>query len=156
MKLFNSGNVLKFIAVVLTFAVFAGCSGKSEGDPEDIAVEMFAKAQEMQKNENFHGAIEIYRAIVKKHPQSRQASNSQFMIGYICSNHLNDVEQAKIELRRFLDKYAEIADSGLIAGAKFELKYMGKNIDEIPILSNLNEGGMSADKSAENPAEKTE
>lgn len=140
MKLTNS-SIVRFFAIAMAIALIAGCSGKSGGNPEDVAAEMFAKAQEMQKGEKFNEAIQIYRNIVKKHPQTRQASNSQFMIGYICSNHLNDTEQAKIELNRFLDDYAEIADSGLIAGAKFELQYMGKNIDEIPILSNLNEEG---------------
>jgi len=40
-------------------------------------------------------------------------------------------------LNRFVDNYTAIADSGLIEGAKFELQHMGKNIDEIPILSDL-------------------
>jgi len=146
MKLVNSGSIFWFIAVVFAIALFAGCSGKSGGNPEDLAAEMFAKAQEMQKSEKFNEAIQVYRKIVKKHPKTRQASNSQFMIGYISSNHLNDIEQAKIELNRFLSDYAEIADSGLIAGAKFELEFMGKSIDEIPILSNLNEEGNVDDK----------
>lgn len=141
MKLINSANIIRFFAIAVTVALFGGCSGQSGGSPEEVAAEKFAKAQELQKDEKFAEAIQIYRGIVKKFPQTRQASNSQFMIGYICSNHLNDTEQAKIELNRFLTDYAEIADSGLIAGAKFELQYMGKNIDEIPILSNLNEDG---------------
>ena len=145
MKLVNSGNIFRLIAVIFAVALFTGCSEKPGGNPEDIAAEMFAKAQEMQKSEKFSEAIQIYRKIVIKHPKTRQASNSQFMIGYISSNHLNDTEQAKIELNHFLTDYAEIADSGLIAGAKFELEFMGKSIDEIPILSNLNDEGSSAD-----------
>jgi len=146
MKLVNSGSIFRLIAVIFAVALFAGCSEKSGGNPEDIATEMFAKAQEMQKSEKFSEAIQIYRKIVKKHPKTRRASNSQFMIGYISSNHLNDTEQAKIELNRFLTDYAEIADSGLIAGAKFELEFMGKSIDEIPILSNINDEGSNTDK----------
>ena len=124
-------------AFLILFSVvwLSGCGGQKK--PEISEVELFAKAQELQKDENFAEAIATYRKLAKEFPNSKQAANSQFMIGYIFANHLNDFEQAKIELNRFIDEYKTVADSGLIAGARFELEHLGQSIDEIPILSNL-------------------
>jgi len=100
-------------------------------------VELFAQGQDLQKQEKFTEAVNLYRQISREYPKTKQGANSQFMVGYIYANHLKDYSQAKIELDRFIDKYDGTADSGLIAGARFELQYLGKSIDEIPILSNL-------------------
>ncbi len=143
-----SGRIVKFsAAVALSMLMFAwiGCGKKKTADESTGAdvtaapdeVELFAKAQDFQKQEKFEDAVRIYRKIVREYPKTRKAANSQFMIGYIYANHIRDYEQAKIELNRFIDKYGDVADSGLVAGAHFELKYLGKDIDEIPILSDV-------------------
>ena len=96
--------------------------------PED----MFLGVQQLQQEEKYEDAIKLYRKIADTHHDSRQGANSQFMIAYIYSNHLQDTSNARIEFNRFLDEFSAAADSGLIEGAKFELKYMGMSIDEIP------------------------
>lgn len=122
---------LKIIAFAVTILlVLSGCQGKPAGNP----AEMFASAQDFQKQENYTEAIKVYKQIVKDHPKSREGANSQFMVGFIYANHLQDFPKAKAELTTFLDKYSTTADSGLIEGAKFELRFMGKPIDDIPSL----------------------
>ncbi|MFH0766173.1 MAG: tetratricopeptide repeat protein [Calditrichota bacterium] len=132
------------ILAATTTLWFAGCGGKAKPGDE---VEMFAQAQEFQKDEKYEDAVRTYRQIVSDFPKTRQAINGQFMVGYIYANHIKDYEQAKIELNRFIDNFGSKADSGLVAGARFELKYLGKSIDEIPILTDT--GGDTATTSNE-------
>ncbi len=142
-KIIKSSAVIVFSLILL--ALYSGCGKKEavkETSTEEAVVvpdenELFAKAQGLQKDDKYDEAVRIYRQIVREYPDSKKAANSQFMIGYIYANHIDDLEQAQIELNRFLEKFSETADSGLVAGAQFELKYLGKDIDEIEILSEL-------------------
>jgi len=138
----------RFIAItgIIIGALSAACAltGCKCGDNAKLGdeMELFAKAQEFQKNEKYEDAVRTYRSIVRDFPKTRQAINAQFMVGYIYANHIKDYEQAKLELNRFIDDFGAKADSGLVAGARFELKYLGKSIDEIPILTDV--GGDTA------------
>jgi len=129
---------LRIFAFALVSALaLASCKKQETAAVNGNETELFAKAQDLQKQEKFEDAVRTYREIARNFPTTKQGANSQFMVGYIYANHIKDYEQAKIELNRFIDKYSSSADSGLVAGAKFELQYLGKSIDEIPILSNL-------------------
>jgi len=130
------------IVISLALAVgvaFIGCkkSGETTGATSGKELELFAQAQELQKQEKFEEAVATYRRITREFPKTKQGANSQFMVGYIYANHIKDYAQAKIELERFIDKFGSVADSGLVAGARFELQYLGVSIDDIPILSHL-------------------
>lgn len=128
-------TVLTTIALMVLI-VLSGCKpSKPVGSPSD----QFTKAQDFQKQEKYLDAITVYRQIAKDFPKTREGANSQFMIGFIYANHLQDFTQAKAELTTFLDKFTSVADSGLVEGARFELKFMGKPIDEIPTLAPLND-----------------
>ena len=128
----NRFGVILFTAISLIW--ITGCGKKDE--QADVK-ELLVQAQELQQAEKYEDAIRTYRKIARNFALTRQGANSQFMIGYIYANHLKDQEQAKIELNRFLEEYSEVADSGLIVGAQFELKYMGMNVEEIPVLSEI-------------------
>jgi outer membrane protein assembly factor BamD (BamD/ComL family) len=133
------------VALAIAALTVAGCKKEAAKAISGQEIELFAKAQDLQKQEKYDEAVSVYRQITRDFPSSKQGANSQFMVGYIYANHLKDYEQAKIELQRFIDKYGASSDSGLVAGARFEMQYLGKSIDEIPILSNLGEeGGDSA------------
>ena len=122
--------------LIFTTAIyFVGCGGskKDEGD----VTELLAQAQQLQQAEKYEDAVRTYRKIVNDFGDTHQAANAQFMIGYIYANHLKDFEQAKIELNRFLENFSETADSGLVVGAKFELDFMGMDIEEIPVLQEM-------------------
>ena len=128
----RSGFVSLLLIVALVF--ISSCGEKKKEDITHSEVELFAKAQELQKNKKHSEAVEIYRQITRDFPKTKQGANSQFMIGYTYANDIKDYEQARIDLNRFLETYSDIADAGLIEGAKFEIENLGKNIDEIPIL----------------------
>ncbi len=143
-------NYLKITNLLLAAAlIVAGCGKGGSGTPAAGEAELFAKAQELQKDEKFDEAIRTYRQLVREFPKTKQGANSQFMIGYIYANHVKDYEQGKIELQRFIDKFSSTADSGLIAGAKFELQWMGKDIEDIPILANIGESSPKTDTTAD-------
>ncbi len=145
-----TASVIRIIAATMLAAALTltlSCGGGREGTVD----ELFASAQDFQKEEKFDDAIKVYRRVIREHPDTRQGANSQFMIGYIYANHLKDFEQARIELNRFLENYSETADSGLVVGAKFELQFMGKDIEEIPILSELGEVDTLAAEDTEGP-----
>ena len=129
---------LRIFALALASALaLTSCKKQETAAAAGGETELFAKAQDLQKQEKFDEAVKTYREIARNYPTTKQGANSQFMVGYIYANHIKDYEQAKIELNRFIDKYKATADSGLVEGAKFELQYLGKSIDEIPVLSNL-------------------
>ncbi|NQU04780.1 MAG: tetratricopeptide repeat protein [Calditrichaeota bacterium] len=130
-----------FVITLLVLTSITGCGEPKQTEPAKV---LFSQAQELQQAEKYNDAIKTYKQIAAKYKESRLAANSQFMIGYIYANHLKDMEQAKIEFTRFLDNYSESADSGLIVGAKFELEYLGKSIEEIPILSSVGESDTTA------------
>lgn len=138
---------LRILSVAVAAALLvAGC--KKGGDASSgQEIELFAKAQDLLKEEKYDEAVRVYRQIVREFPSAKQGANSQFMIGYIFANHIKDYEQGKIELQRFIDKFGATADSGLVAGARFELEYIGKDIDEIPILANIGSASNELDTS---------
>jgi len=130
---------LNLLALILAagLTIVAGCKKQESSSTPGKETELFAQAQELQKQEKYEDAVRVYRQIARDYASSKQGANSQFMVGYIYANHIKDYPQAKIELERFIEKFGSKADSGLVAGARFELQYLGKSIDEIPILSNL-------------------
>ena len=132
-----TASITRLGAIILTILILytvVGCGGASQ---KEDAKDLLVKAQELQQAEKYEDAIRVYRKLNREYSDSREGINAQFMIGYIYANHVKDHEQAKIELNRFLKKYSTTADSGLIAGAEFELKYMGMDIEQIPILTDI-------------------
>ena len=56
------------------------------------------------------------------------------MIGYIYANVLDDSENAQVEYNLFLQKYP---DHELTPSVKFELDFLGKDINDIPQLKHI-------------------
>ncbi|MBL7046300.1 MAG: tetratricopeptide repeat protein [Candidatus Marinimicrobia bacterium] len=91
----------------------------------------------MAHTKDFDQAIIEYQKVVESYPSSKVAMNAQFMVGYIYANYLNDLNAAKLEYEKFIELYSGKADEGLLQSVEFELKYLGKNINEIPELENI-------------------
>ncbi len=73
-------------------------------------------------------AIDYYTRVYKNHPNSAEAPNALFMVGFIQANELNEVESAKVIYERFLEKYP---DNELAPSARAELDNLGKSPEEI-------------------------
>ncbi|HDN59968.1 MAG: hypothetical protein DRP91_02265 [Candidatus Neomarinimicrobiota bacterium] len=165
-KVFSSVLVL-IMVFIMTFLVFSGCSKKpeeywdravslvkqkkyeegidnyryiAEHFPDDsLAIKaMFAMADIYKNNlNNIDSALAIYRRICYRYPNSDKTPNAMFMIGYIYANDVKDFEKARKSYEDFIKKYPEHI---LAQSAKWELKYLGKSLDEIPELQRVTKG----------------
>jgi TolA-binding protein len=86
--------------------------------------------------QDFGKAISAYERMIPlavHSPDSTKiAAQGQFMIGYVYNNSLQDTAKARAAYTAFLAKYPkhELAES-----VRWELKYLGKNINDIPELN---------------------
>ena len=83
---------------------------------------------------DFPTAIQELRKVSDNYKDSNQEPHARFMIGYIFANYLNDYESAKKEYESFLKLFPS---HELVPSVEFELKYLGKNINEIPALKHI-------------------
>ena len=83
---------------------------------------------------DFSKAIEQYGILRTQYPETKQVPFSLFMQGFIYANMLLDFNQARKHYTEFLDRYA---DHELAQSVTFELKYLGREIKDIPELKHL-------------------
>ncbi len=83
---------------------------------------------------DFNNAINAYSSVVDKFSGTDQEAQAQFMIGYIYANILGDKLKAKENYNYFLTKYP---NHELAPSVKFELDYLGKDINEIDVLKHI-------------------
>lgn len=81
-------------------------------------------------------AIECSQRIFDQYPSSKEAPVSLFHIGYIYANDLMLYDKAKAAYEKFLQLYPE---HDFAEAARFELKFMGKPVEELPIFKEGNE-----------------
>ena len=83
---------------------------------------------------DFEKALSEYRVVLKNYTGSKEEALAQFMIGYIYANVIRDFDLAKKEYQIFLDKFPK---HELHPSVKFEIDYLGKDINEIPALKHI-------------------
>ncbi len=76
--------------------------------------------------------ISSFRRVIQEYAKQNYAALSQFMVGFIYANTFSDTTQARIEYNLFLQNYP---DHELVPSVEWELKYLGKDIDNILELS---------------------
>lgn len=130
---------LMLVPFILVF--MSGC--KKGPSPEDI----FSQAKSLQEEQKYAEAVVKYEELVALHPKNKLAAQSQFMVGFICANELDDLEKAAEAYKAFLENYASTSDSGMVASAKWELENLGKDINEIEDLSVITKGGEESEAS---------
>ncbi len=89
---------------------------------------LLKSAQLFDANRLTATAIEQYREVVKRFPQSHEAAQASFLIGFAYSNALGDTLNARQAFEQFLKQYPE---SELVPSARLELSLMGKSLDEM-------------------------
>jgi|ETNmetMinimDraft_13_1059891.scaffolds.fasta_scaffold37847_2 antitoxin component YwqK of YwqJK toxin-antitoxin module len=104
---------------------------KSEVSPEAQYLIAEIYYRDMQ---DFTTAIKQYGNLRIQFSDSKQVPFSLFMQGFIYANMLADFENAKDHYSQFLQKYP---DHELFQSVGFELKYLGRDIKEIPELKHL-------------------
>jgi tetratricopeptide (TPR) repeat protein len=119
----------------MLFLISLGCQKKPSED------QLFNEAKKLQEEGKYADAVASYQNLVNLHPRGKFAPQSQFMIGFIYANELKEYDKAEKAYRKFLDAYSSSADSGMVASAEWELKNLGKDINEIEDLSIILSGG---------------
>ncbi len=117
-------KMLVFTGLVFSFLLLA-CSAKLSEE------EYYNKAKEAYSKENYQQAVDYFKKILQYYPDGKRAPESLFMLGFINANDLKKYDQAKKYYQQFIDKYPnhELADD-----AQYEIKTMGKDLDELPFL----------------------
>jgi len=93
------------------------------------AEQLFAEGQEFGSKELYYHAIKTYEDFLVKFPKHEKASNVKFLIAFTYNNQLSDVENAKKHYNEFLAAYPT---DPLKQSAEFELKTLGKSLDDMP------------------------
>ncbi|MFL2989143.1 MAG: tetratricopeptide repeat protein, partial [Candidatus Neomarinimicrobiota bacterium] len=83
---------------------------------------------------DFEKALTEYRIVLSRYTGSKEEALAQFMIGYIYANVLKDFVSARKEYQIFLDNFPK---HELHPSVKFEIDYLGKDINEIPALKHI-------------------
>jgi tetratricopeptide (TPR) repeat protein len=133
-------GILLFTVIPFILALILGCQ------KGPTAEDVFNEAKQLQEDANYAEAVTKYEKLVQTHPKSKYAPQAQFMIGFIYANELDDLDKAKVAYEKFLDVYAAESDSGMVASAEWELRNLGKDINEIEDLSLTPEGEVEADE----------
>ena len=84
--------------------------------------------------QDFESAISTLQKVIDEYPESTSAAPCQFMIGFIYANNASDLPRAENAYNTFLEKYPE---HELAPSVQWELKYLGKDINDIPELKGL-------------------
>lgn len=78
--------------------------------------------------------ISLLEKITEKYPNARRAAEAQFMKGFVWANTASDTAMARVEYGRFLSMYPK---HELATSVEWELKYLGKDINDIPEMKVL-------------------
>ena len=112
------------LCIVILLMVF-GCA-KKPGEEQ-----LFTDAKQFQEQSQFQNAVEKYEELIKLYPDSPLCAQSQFMIGYIYANHLQDFDKARAAYETYLSQYS---DDEMAKDAKWELDHLGEDINSIDEL----------------------
>jgi outer membrane protein assembly factor BamD (BamD/ComL family) len=130
--------VIGLCLLPLILLLVAGCEKKP---PEE---QIFNEAKKFQEEAKYAEAVASYEKLVQMHPRGKFAPQSQFMVGFIEANELKDLTKAEAAYKAFLEKYSTKADSGMVASAQWELKNLGKDINQIQDLAPIIQKDSSA------------
>ena len=89
--------------------------------PPDVASTPEELFQAAMDSKDSHQRIAIYEELIKKFPESKFASQAQFMIGFIHSEELADYDKAEAAFKIIVKKYP---DSELLDSARWMIENM--------------------------------
>jgi peptidyl-prolyl cis-trans isomerase C len=89
--------------------------------PPDVASSPEELFQAAMDSKDSHQRIRIYEELIKKFPDSKYASQAQFMIGFIYSEELGEYDKAEEAFRIVIAEYPE---SELLDSAKWMIENM--------------------------------
>lgn len=115
------------VLVCLSFSI--GCG------PKITDGEMFAEANQHQREGKYDEAISTYNKLIDTYPASPYGPQARFMIGFIYANEMKDIENARKSYEKFLEIYP---DHEMAKDARWELDHLGEDINDIETLTQEN------------------
>ncbi len=82
----------------------------------------------ISKDESFKKAVEYYQKCYQQFPDEEKGAKALFMSGFILANEINNIDDARLAYKKFLEKYSS---HELAPQAKIELDNLGKTPEEI-------------------------
>jgi TolA-binding protein len=90
--------------------------------------ELFQQGMNARVQEQYEEAIERFSQLVEEYPESDQAAQALFLMGYLYANDLKDYEKAATYYQRYVDQYP---DHEMASSAQWELDNLGKNPEDV-------------------------
>lgn len=125
-----------FIALSLTVFLVIGCGPKLSDS------EMFAQANQLQREGKYEDAIASYKSLVSSYPKSTYAPQAQFMVGFIYANELKKIDEAKTAYEKFIKDFPE---HEMVKDARWEIEHLGQDIQDIEDLIVAGDSTKNAD-----------
>lgn len=113
---------LRYSLVLVLGLVILSC-GKQMTEEE-----LFTAAQDNYGQAKYGESVKHYEELLEVYPESQNRAKAHFMVGYICANHLQDLDKARIHYTELVDNYP---DHEFVDDAKFELENLGVDPAEL-------------------------
>ncbi len=123
---------IRLVWAFVSIMLLVGCGGAKANEEE-----LFNSAKTFQEQGKIKDAVQKYEEVVKVAPKGTRAAQAQFMVGFLYANELKDLAKAKTAYEQFLKDYSSVSDPGIVASAQWELKHLGKDINDIEELKQL-------------------
>jgi TolA-binding protein len=117
------------IVAMLGIMVFSCTTKKTEQEYYSIAKNAYAK-------EDFKAAVDGFKELIKMYPKGKHTAEATFMLGFINANNLKNYDEAEKYYKEFIAKYP---DNQLKDDAEYELKYLGKDLNSLPMFGAASE-----------------
>jgi tetratricopeptide (TPR) repeat protein len=83
-----------------------------------------------QKQGRYDKALGMFDRCYREYPDSKQASTSLFLQGFLYANVLSNLDKAKEKYQLYLDKYSRV-NAKMTEDVQLELQNLGKSADEL-------------------------
>jgi TolA-binding protein len=134
-EMFQDGSdYYKQEKVSRTIKTFDKLSNMYPDDP--IAVKALYRLAEIYAGDlqDFEACIVKYDYIADEYPSHPDAPKARFMAGYTLANIMGDYDRAKVEYEKFIRDYPK---HSLVESVQFELRNLGKELDQIDELKGI-------------------
>jgi outer membrane protein assembly factor BamD (BamD/ComL family) len=125
--MFKSARTVSIVLISLCLVAVSCKKGESQE-------ELYKRAMLSQEQSDFKGAITAYEEYVRRFPKSPDAPKCLFMVGYLYSNHLNDLVKGREAYEKFIRTFPE---DKLIKDAQWELDHLGMDVNQIDELNKV-------------------
>jgi outer membrane protein assembly factor BamD (BamD/ComL family) len=107
---------------------------------DDLAVKALYRMAEIYAGDlqEFETCVDKYTYIADEYPSHPDAPKARFMAGYTLANIMGEYDRAKVEYEKFIRDYPK---HSLSESVQFELRNLGKELDEIEELKGIMKSG---------------